>query len=197
MQPLAGCLLGSEKPEPGLDIPVAYSGGPRSERAAEVALPKLDWWRGFHSRELTEIIEQARASNLDIAAAVARVVQADAQARITGAALLPEVDLNGNATRSRSSQTVNGGTTSSTGGSERTTYTATLNASYEIDFWGKNRAALRCRGRNRRRHPLRPRSGRPVHRRCRRQRLFPGTGGAGSPAASPMTTSPAPTACSI
>ena len=143
MQPLAGCLLGSEKPEPGLDIPVAYSGGPRSERAAEVALPKLDWWRGFHSRELTEIIEQARASNLDIAAAVARVVQADAQARITGAALLPVVDLNGNATRSRSSQTVSGGTTSSTGGSERTTYTATLNASYEIDFWGKNRAALR------------------------------------------------------
>ncbi|MGI8527369.1 MAG: efflux transporter outer membrane subunit [Pseudolabrys sp.] len=155
MQPLGGCLLGSEKPEPGLDIPVVYSGGPQSERAAEAALPKLDWWRGFRSRELTAIIEQARVANLDIAAAVARIVQADAQARITGAALLPAVNLDGSATRSRSSQTLNGaiatttpggttiGSTGGSGGSERTVYTATLNATYEIDFWGKNRAALR------------------------------------------------------
>ena len=142
MLPLAGCLLGSEKPEPGLDIPVAYSGGPRSERAAEAALPPLDWWRAFRSRELTEIIEQARAANLDIAAAIARIVQADAQARVSGAALLPGVALDASGTRSRSSQTLGGG--SSSGGSEHSVYTATLTASYEIDFWGKNRAALRA-----------------------------------------------------
>ena len=49
-------------------------------------LPQLDWWRQFRSRELTAIIEEARDANLDIAAAIARIVQADAQARITGAA---------------------------------------------------------------------------------------------------------------
>ena len=92
MLPLGGCLLAGDKPEPGLDIPPAYDGGPRNEAAAEAAVPPLDWWRMFRSRELTDIIEEARAANLDIAAAIARIVQADAQARIAGSALLPNVD---------------------------------------------------------------------------------------------------------
>lgn len=139
--PLGGCLLSNDKPEPGLDIPQAYNAGPKNPKAAEAALPKLDWWRGFRSRELTEIIEEAREANLDIAVAVARIVQADANSRVAGAALLPTVDFNGDATRSRSSQTTSGG---STGGSERDNLNASLTASYEIDFWGKNRAAVRA-----------------------------------------------------
>jgi multidrug efflux system outer membrane protein len=141
--PLGGCFLNGKPPEPALDIPAAYDGVPRHSAAA--ALPKLDWWRSFHSRELTQIVEQARAANLDIAAAVARIVQADAQARITGAALLPVVELNGSATHLRTSKSTSaGGTTGSLGGSERDLLTSSLNASYEIDFWGKNRAALRA-----------------------------------------------------
>ncbi|HLA21518.1 MAG TPA: RND transporter, partial [Pseudolabrys sp.] len=93
MLPLGGCLL-TDKPEPGLDIPLAYDRGPKNPEVAEAALPPLDWWRGFRSRELTEIIEQARSANLDIAAAVARIVQADAQSRMAGAPLLPNVGLN-------------------------------------------------------------------------------------------------------
>ena len=143
--PLGGCFLDGKLPEPALDIPSAYDGASRHTSIAEAALPKLDWWRSFHSRELTRIVEEARAANLDIAAAVARIVQADAQARIAGAPLLPAVNLNGSATRLRSSQsTTAGGTSGSLGGSERDVLTASLNASYEIDFWGKNRAALRA-----------------------------------------------------
>ena len=141
--PLGGCLLTGDKPEPALDIPDHYDGSSPIPAVAEAALPPLDWWRSFRSRELTEIVEAARASNLDIAVAVARIVQADAQARVTGAALLPTADLNANATRSRSSQTL-GGTGVSTGSSERDNLQATLTASYEIDFWGKNRALLRA-----------------------------------------------------
>lgn len=148
MLPLGGCLL-ADKPEPGLDIPQAYNGAPRNPAAAEIAVPPLDWWRGFRSRELTAIIESVRAANLDIAAAVARIVQADAQSRVAGSALLPNVDLNGNATRSRASQATGGlgggsGTSFGSGSSERDSLSATLSASYEIDFWGKNRAALRA-----------------------------------------------------
>jgi outer membrane protein, multidrug efflux system len=139
MLPLGGCLL-TDKPEPGLDIPQAYDGGPRNPVAAEAALPPLDWWRGFRSRELTEIIEETRAANLDIAAAIARIVQADAQSRIAGSALLPVVGLNASAQRSRASQT----TSTSSGGGERDNLSASLTASYEIDFWGKNRSALRA-----------------------------------------------------
>ena len=140
--PLGGCFLDGNLPEPALDIPAAYDGASRHAAAAEAAVPKLDWWRSFHSRELTRIVEQARAANLDIAAAIARIVQADAQARVAGAPLLPVIGLNGSASHSRSSQSTRSGT--STGGSERDTLSASLNASYEIDFWGKNRAALRA-----------------------------------------------------
>ena len=143
---LGGCLLSADKPEPGLDIPQAYDRGPRNPAAAEAALPPLDWWRGFRSRELTEIIEEARSANLDIAAAVARIVQADAQSRMAGSALLPAVNLNGNASRAQSSKTTglgNGRPFVDSGFSISNTLTASLSASYELDFWGKNRSALR------------------------------------------------------
>ncbi len=124
--------------------------GPRKPAAAEAAVPPLDWWRSFRSRELTEVIEAAREGNLDIAAAVARIVQADANARITGAALLPIVDFNGNAQHTQQSKTTGSTNVISVSQSGagvaiiRNNLTATLNASYEIDFWGKNRSLVRA-----------------------------------------------------
>ena len=73
---LGGCLLGHENPDAALDIPGSYRDVPRKPDAA---LPSVDWWRGFRSKQLTDLIEEALTSNLDIAAAVARIVQADAQ----------------------------------------------------------------------------------------------------------------------
>ena len=105
MLPLGGCLLSGDMPEPNLVVPASYDGGPKNPAAAQAALPPLDWWTKFHSRELTALIEEARTNNLDIAAAIARIVQADAQARVTGAALLPVVDLNGDGTHSQASKT--------------------------------------------------------------------------------------------
>jgi multidrug efflux system outer membrane protein len=146
--PLGGCVLTGDLPQPNLVIPASYDGGPRNPAAAQAALPSLDWWRLFHSRELTAIIEEARVANLDIAAAVARVVQADAQARITGAALLPIVDFNGIATHSQVTKTGSKAAAANLGaGSGEIIFNdlgAVLNASFEIDFWGKNRAALQA-----------------------------------------------------
>jgi NodT family efflux transporter outer membrane factor (OMF) lipoprotein len=143
MLSLGGCLLSGDKPDPALDIPQAYEHGVKNPVLAEAAVPSLDWWRGFRSKELTELIEEARNSNLDIAAAVAQIEQADAQSRVAGAPLLPNVAANGSATHSRSSQTLGSGF-STGGGSEHDDLTASLTASYEIDFWGKNRSALRA-----------------------------------------------------
>ena len=86
---------------------------------------------------------QADHDNLDIAAAIARVIQADAQARIAGAALLPALNASASANRSRSSQAT-GITLGSAGPSERNLFSLIGSASYEIDFWGKNRATLRA-----------------------------------------------------
>jgi NodT family efflux transporter outer membrane factor (OMF) lipoprotein len=142
--PLAGCLSNEIVPA-AIDIPKAYRAGPRN---ADAALPSVVWWRGFRSKELTDLIEEALTSNFDVAAAVARIVQADAQSRIAGSALLPIVDLNADATRSVSSRTTGSrgvlGGVQSGGSSPSTDYATALSASYEIDFWGKNRAALRA-----------------------------------------------------
>jgi outer membrane protein, multidrug efflux system len=131
---LAGCLL-TERPELAIEIPDAYKAAPGAPASAP---PTLDWWRGFRSKELTDLIQEAQTSNFDIAVAVARIIQADAASKIAGAALYPNVNLNASATRTRSSQANDSG--GGGGRSERVSYTAFLNASYEIDFWGKNRA---------------------------------------------------------
>ncbi len=95
-------------------------------------MPAPDWWRGFRSRELTTLVERAQLANLDIAAAVARIEQADAQTRISGAPLLPVIGFDGDAQRSGSGASA-----------PSNRFSTVLNASYEIDLWGKNRAALR------------------------------------------------------
>ena len=133
---LAGCLL-TERPELALEIPDSYKAAPGTPTSAP---PKLDWWRSFHSKELTDLIQEAQTSNFDIAVAVARIIQADAASKIAGAPLLPNVALNASATRTRSSQASGNNGTGGGGGSERVSYQAALNASYELDFWGKNRA---------------------------------------------------------
>jgi multidrug efflux system outer membrane protein len=138
---LSGCIT-AERPDLAVDIPPAYR---TMHGKSSAGRPALDWWRGFRSAELTRLIEEAQTANFDIAAAVARITQADAQSKIIGAALLPTVDLNGNATRSRSSQAGGSGVTTGGGrGSESSNFSLVLNASYELDFWGKNRAFSRA-----------------------------------------------------
>src|SRR5215468_4181881 len=130
---LSGCWLTPEKPDLNLDVPDSYV---TARKGADTALPALDWWRGFGSRELTLLMEEAQTANLDIAAAVARIQQADAQVRIVNAALLPVLDANFSATRSR--------TPGLGGASSRVSslYNFNLTASYTLDFWGRNRATL-------------------------------------------------------
>jgi NodT family efflux transporter outer membrane factor (OMF) lipoprotein len=130
----SGCLE-IDKPELALDIPESYRA---AHGAPEAATPALDWWRSFKSRELTSLVEQAITANFDIAVAIAQIFQADAQVRIAGAPLLPTIDYNASDTAAKASQLGRSG-----GGSPFSRlYATSLSASYIIDFWGKNRAAL-------------------------------------------------------
>ncbi len=131
-----GCMLATDRPDAALDIPGRYLAAPMT---ANERPPALDWWREFRSGELTALMEEAQRVNFDIAAARARILQADAQARIAGAPLLPALSGDASASRARPS-----GATASGGGGiapDYSTHTVMLSASYEIDFWGKNRAA--------------------------------------------------------
>jgi NodT family efflux transporter outer membrane factor (OMF) lipoprotein len=137
---LAACMPNAERIDAALDVPEGYRAAPRGTPYA--AQPQLDWWRGFRSTELTALIEEAQTVNLDIAAAAARISQADAQARVAGAALLPLVSAEGSGTHSRSSAATGGSGSSGSFRREGNLYQAALTASYEVDFWGKNRALL-------------------------------------------------------
>jgi outer membrane protein, multidrug efflux system len=125
---LSGCILGSERPELNLDMSDSYRAAPRGD--ADAAVPMLDWWRGFRSSELTTLMEAAQIYNLDIAVAIAQIVQADAQVGVSGAPLLPSVS--GITTAEALRQA----------GIETQNYNVGLTASYLLDFWGKNRALL-------------------------------------------------------
>src|ERR1700761_6444736 len=98
---LSGCILGTERPDLNLDVPVTYREG--GHRAPDAQLPAVDWWRGFKSGELTSLMDAAQIYNLDIAVAIAQIVQADAQVGVQGAPLLPSVTGTSTAEQSRSS----------------------------------------------------------------------------------------------
>jgi multidrug efflux system outer membrane protein len=126
---VAGCQL---KPEP-IDQPPPAPAAWR-ETANTGAWPSRDWWRNFGSTELDELVAEAEKDNDDLAAAEARVHEADGQARIAGAALLPSV---GVGVDPYATQHL------SPAGKERRyqDFPLAIQASYEIDFWGKNKAA--------------------------------------------------------
>ena len=107
--------------------------------AAAVHWPDPQWWTGFGSSGLDRLMAEATAGNFDIAAAAARVRQADAQLRIAGASLLPYVDAGGS------------GQVRDTGanrGSTSRSYNLSLSASYEVDFWGRNSNAAEAARQN-------------------------------------------------
>lgn len=146
---LAGCDMGPDYHQPDLEVPAAYRATPAT---AAAAWPSEDWWRGFRSPDLDGLIAAARVQNFDIAAAIARVRQADAQLRIAGAFLLPTLDGSGNASWQKTGFRSNSLSGSSANSATRLTsspgtrvvdtrsYSTGLNAAYELDFWGKNRA---------------------------------------------------------
>jgi NodT family efflux transporter outer membrane factor (OMF) lipoprotein len=117
--------------------------------------PTANWWTGFSSDELTTLETTAQQNNNDLAAAVARVLQARGNTGIAASALFPSVNLEGEAQRAGSRQpfsSVGGTGGTGTGGTgTTTTFSATgntfgvsLNASYELDFWGLAQDNLRA-----------------------------------------------------
>jgi outer membrane protein, multidrug efflux system len=137
---LSGCILGTERPELNLEVPEAYRAAPKGN--ADAAVPAVDWWRGFRSHELAALMDAAQLYNLDIAVAMAQIIQADAQVGVSGAALLPTLTGNASAERQKqsSANTISSG--QGFGGTTFNTFQTGLTASYILDFWGKNRAAL-------------------------------------------------------
>ncbi|MBV8537081.1 MAG: efflux transporter outer membrane subunit [Alphaproteobacteria bacterium] len=154
---LAACSLEPDYPVPEVALPATYRndatplpdmklppGGARQAVSEPPALarPPSDWWCTFGSERLNRFVTDALAANHDLKAAMARVEQAQAQVGIARGALLPTIQLVG----ARQTSFPFGGAAGVTAGerneSTQHLYQLGASASYELDFWGKNRSAF-------------------------------------------------------
>lgn len=100
-----------------------------------------NWWEVFNDEPLNALQAQLLTANQTVAAAEAAYRQARAAAQGARAAFFPTLGLNASTTRgsTSSSQTTTTSTTSTTNNSLSTVNSATLDASWELDVWGRIR----------------------------------------------------------
>ena len=153
---LGGCALGPDYERPPVGEPDSF----RMQQGAsleEVSVADLGWWELFQDKNLQAIIRKALVENKDVRLAVSRVREARAQLAVTGADQFPKIAGNASLQRNQVSQAVAqqfGVDVSEL--SERfgidipagigkipatTQYRATMDLSFELDFWGRLRRA--------------------------------------------------------
>ncbi|PKO46908.1 MAG: RND transporter [Betaproteobacteria bacterium HGW-Betaproteobacteria-22] len=130
---LSGCQsIWPDYLRPKVAIPEHYvDEGVTANANAKIA---SDWWKLYQDEVLNSLVEQALIQNKDIQLAVARIEEADAKMREVGAFLLPQIDLNAGAQRTRVTEA---GPFPIFSGNPRSNYTIGLNTTFELDFWGK------------------------------------------------------------
>jgi len=96
------------------------------------------WWDGFGDPDLTALIVRAQAENRDVAVAVARVMQSQAQVTLQRAGLFPQFGAQAN----RANSGCKGGSCLDFAGTR--SIGLTFNATYELDVWGVARDNLQA-----------------------------------------------------
>jgi len=137
---LTGCAVGPDYKEPRPTLDEGFISAGSTKVDARPASPGIaTFWRGFGDPILNSLVERAIAANGDIRIAQARLQAARASFLGTRATLLPEVGVAGGATRLLAPESQYPGTTRG----ERTAndVDAGFIASWELDFFGRNRRA--------------------------------------------------------
>jgi NodT family efflux transporter outer membrane factor (OMF) lipoprotein len=135
---LGACGSPAQRPDSGIQPPSSWQ-SPHTENATR---SDLQWWTRFGSPQLDQLIEQARVGSYDLAAAIARVRQARADTVIAGGSQLPEVSAAINANRQKLLRGNGYSQLDADSNNKAVDYfDANFSASYEIDFWGGQRAS--------------------------------------------------------
>ncbi|MGA2500340.1 MAG: efflux transporter outer membrane subunit [Tepidisphaeraceae bacterium] len=135
---LGSCNVGPDYHRPEINMLAAYKSP--TTRSATVSDISAEWWRFFGDEELDKLEEAALSTSPDLQAAMARVVQARAAARIVGSQFYPVINANPSATWSRANPTTGGPAVGATGFPHQLkNVTIPLDLSYEIDVWGRVR----------------------------------------------------------
>lgn len=131
----------SAAPDIAANVPPQFS-----QPAMEQPYRPARWWAAFEDPVLNGVLDEVLAGNLDLVEASARLRAAEAQARISGAGLLPQVSagLSGNYSDSPTAGT-NFGAFTGGGRLQNETYSSSLSIAYEVDIWGRLRGEARAR----------------------------------------------------
>jgi multidrug efflux system outer membrane protein len=137
---LAACTVGPDYERPPVDAPKGYKGA----TAEDVPSRPIDreWWKLFGDPALNSLEEKAIQANPDIQAALARVTEARAAARITSSQLYPTATLSPLAQHEHFS--ANSPRTGKAGGKTITLsdFQLPIDFGYEVDVWGKVRRSI-------------------------------------------------------
>jgi len=142
---LGGCA--GMGPQPAHDqlrstATVPASAAIASLQPRRAAWPQQDWWQAYGDPQLSALVERARADSPTLAAAQARVRQAAALEGLAEAALAPQAAVVARSTRQHFS--ANSNIPKPLAGNWTWINDASVGLSYEVDFWGKNAAAVRA-----------------------------------------------------
>lgn len=130
---LAGCAVGPNYKRPSIESPTVFRGdtAPTNSSFAD-----LDWWRVYQDPALQVLVREAFTNNYDLLIAITRVEQSRALAMQARSQFVPSVNYNGIVSRGRNDVF---GSPFPNSGNTLTSASATLNAFWELDFWGRVR----------------------------------------------------------
>jgi multidrug efflux system outer membrane protein len=132
---LGGCMMGPDYQRTDLELPAGYAEAtPGATAAASVP---ANWWTLYRDPLLDQLVKTGLERSTDMRLAVARIEEAQAVLREADATLLPEIDANVGAGRSRSSTQT--GTLPAGSKAIRSNFLVSANTSFELDFWGRLR----------------------------------------------------------
>lgn len=143
MAVLCGCAVGPDYERPDVGAPEAFrrASSDTNAPAGTNSFADLGWWEAFEDAQLTAYITEALTNNFDLKIAAARVLQAEAQARITRSQFFPTLNAGGDYVTSRVSE--NGPSSLPPGYDTQQAYGNALLSmpAYEVDLWGRIRRA--------------------------------------------------------
>ncbi len=140
---LAGCAVGPDYKRPGVESPGAYrrAATDTNAPAETTSFADLGWWEVFKDPKLKEYIGEALTNSWDIKIVAARVLQAEAAARVTRSQFFPTVNAGGDLVTSRTSQKGPLNIPSSIEPERAYGDLFVSMPAYEVDLWGRIRRA--------------------------------------------------------
>ena len=138
---ISGCAVGPNYQRPAVSTPTSYKEaglGDWKQSTPQDAIAKGNWWEVFGDVTLNQLEQQATVNNQQLKAAVARVTQARATARVAKAEFFPNLQVDPSADRNRTSPNI----ANQFPKNSFNDFRVPLDFSYELDIWGRVRRSF-------------------------------------------------------